>query len=84
MDSAKPLPIPFMNPIVFNVGEVSSIFTFSSRFTKKKTKSKNTPKKLKSSPTTLVTETSATECEYAANFTDVQCYNLFITMQHLE
>ena len=39
------------------VSEVSSIFTFSSRFAKK-VKSENTPKKLESSPTTHVTEIS--------------------------
>ena len=40
-----------------HVGEVSSIFTFSSRFAKK-VKSKNTPKKVRIQPTTHVTETS--------------------------
>ena len=40
------------------VGEVSSIFTFSSRFAKKSQSPKTPPKKLESSPTTHVTETS--------------------------
>ena len=92
-------------PGKYDVGEVSSLFTFSSRFAKKVRVQKHPPKSYESSPTTHVTETSflhvldppdsaadsptflgvfldsnffgesAAECEYAANFTDVQ--NMF-------